>query len=511
VHHDVVIAGGGPNGLLTACELVLAGVHPLVLERATAPLTSPKANGLVGTVVRAVDHRGLYERFAETLRPPEPVPHFQFGGLSLDLADLPNNGMYALPIPQRRMEALLTERALELGVEIRRSHEVTGFTQSPEEVAVRVTGPGGEHTLTTSFLVAADGGRSTIRRVSGIGFPGTTDEHITSTSGHVLVEPPFAVPGTGELDVPGVGRLRPATWNRTERGLVALGPAQPGVYRIAVQEWTPPADTHPTPLETLSAAVARVLGTEIPLVEPPGGIALAVRTGVNSRQADRYRAGRVFLVGDAAHVHSGFGGPGLNLGVQDALNLGWKLAAAVRGWAPEHLLDSYHDERHPVGERVLVQSRAQVALLRPGPDTTALREVVQELLRDEPARRRVSDLMSGAEVRYDARPLGEPHELTGRWLPDLPLMTADGPTRVAVLARSGRPLLLDLAGRHDLTGVAGGWSDRVDVITATTPAPPADVVLVRPDGHVAFAGADAEGLEHALRTWFGLPLLAAAL
>jgi hypothetical protein len=244
--------------------------------------------------------------------------------------------------------------------------------------------------------------------------------------------------------------------------------------------------------------------------EPAGGEPAALRrsTGINSRQADRYRQGRVFLLGDAAHVHSGVGGPGLNLGLQDALNLGWKLAAAVNGWAPEGLLDTYQSERHPVGERVIMHTRAQMALLSPGANITALRELFGELLQDTSNVRHVADLMAGADIRYDT-PASEPrHPMAGRWMPDLALRTGDRATRVAELLRPAVPILLDLAGRTDLAETAKGWTDRVEVITATTADRPADAVLVRPDGYVAWAADSgtaraADGLRHALQTWFG--------
>jgi len=221
----------------------------------------------------------------------------------------------------------------------------------------------------------------------------------------------------------------------------------------------------------------------------------------NSRQAERYRDGRVFLLGDAAHVHSGMGGPGLNLGLTDAFNLGWKLAAAVTGWAPPDLLDSYHHERHPVGRRVIMHSRAQSALVGPGPDVTALRELMGELLENRDTVRHVAELMSGADTRY--RTGADRHELAGRWVPDLPLDTGTGGARLAEVLRTGRPLLLDLGA--GVAGAVDGWADRVDVLAATTPEPPAGAVLIRPDGHAAWAGEDAGGLDAALHRWFGEP------
>ena len=266
------------------------------------------------------------------------------------------------------------------------------------------------------------------------------------------------------------------------------------------------------PLEELRSAVRRVIGGDVPMSEPADGQPPALRrsTGVNSRQADRYRHGRVFLVGDAAHVHSGVGGPGLNLGLQDALNLGWKLAAAVNGWAPPGLLDTYQSERHPVGQRVIMHTRAQMALLSPGPNVTALRQLLTELLCEQSTIRHISDLMAGADIRYDTGAAGPAHAMAGRWMPDIALRTGKGPTRTAELLRPGRPVLLVLTDRADLADAAKEWSDRVDVVTAATAGPPADAALIRPDGYVAWAAgagepASAAGLRRALPTWFGDP------
>jgi 2-polyprenyl-6-methoxyphenol hydroxylase-like FAD-dependent oxidoreductase len=523
---DVVIAGGGPTGLLLAGELALAGVRPVVLERLPEPDPAPKANGLVGRVVQALDYRGLYERISHDRQPPAPVPYFQFGALPLDLSGWAGNSLYALPVPQRRLEELLEQRARELGAEIRRGHEVTALRQDAGGVTVDVQAPGGAYRLAARFLVGADGGHSTVRKLAGIGFPGLTDDSFVSRSGQVAIDPPVAVPGTGELDVAGgAGRLRPATFTRTEHGVFTYAMFQPGVYRVAVYEWGQPpcddvsADTVPA----LRAAVSRVLGADVPISElPPGRGQVRTVVGVNSRLADRYRSGRVFLAGDAAHVQSGVGGPALNLGLQDVLNLGWKLAADIRGWAPDGLLDTYQSERHAAGERVIMQSRAQAALLSPGPNITALREVLTELLGDPGSVRRIADLMAGADLRYDMRAGGPAHPMTGGWMPDLAVTTGGRATRVAELMRPARPVLLNLAARADLADAARGWADRVDVVTTAGPGRPADAVtaagagrpadaiLIRPDGYVAWAaGPDGPAspgtLRHALRTWFGEP------
>lgn len=503
---DVVIIGGGPNGLLAACELALAGVRPIVLERLPEPSSAPKANGMVGRVVQALDYRGLTARLGGE-SPPRPVPYFQFGSLVLDMSELEGNALYALPVPQRRIEEVLAERARELGVELRRGHELVGFEQRPDHVSIEVNGPGGGYRLDARYLVGADGGHSTVRKMCGIDFPGITDRGFVGRMGEVEIDAPVAVPGTGELDVPGIGRLRPATFTRTETGMFAYGMFQPGRYRVAAIEWgaEPPAaadeSAQDISVEELRAAMGRVLGADIPISAPPEREWAVALFGSNSRQADRYRDDGVLLVGDAAHVHSAMGGPGLNLGLQDALNLGWKLAAEINGWAPAGLLDTYESERHPVGARVLMQSRAQLALTAPGPNVTALRQLMEELLRSQANVRHISDLMAAADTRYDTG-VPDPHELAGRWMPDLQLRTSDGPTRVAEIMRAGRPVLLDLAGTG-LATTAKAWTDRVDVLQATTEEPPAGAILIRPDGHVAWAGTNPDDLEAALKRWFG--------
>lgn len=525
--HDVVIVGAGPNGLLLACELALGGVRPLVLERLAEPSLEPKANGLVGRVLEALDHRGLYERFSgQTGRPPRP-PFFQFGAMMLNLSTLDEHALGTLVVPQAKMEALLTERAAELGVEIRREHEVLDLDQDADQVTIQVRTPLGDKEIRARYLVGADGGRSTIRKRCGIGFPGVTDDTFTGWLGSVLIDEPVAVPGTGELDIPGIGRLHSASFRRTERGLFAYGMFSPGHYRVFIMEWH--RDETEQGLAGLRAVARRVLGADIPMRAVPDQPEPACTTaGINSRQAERYRAGRVLLLGDSAHVHSGMGGPGLNLGMQDALNLGWKLAAVVTGRMGEDLLDSYERERFPVGERVLMHTRAQTALVSPGPNVTALRELFEELLTERVVIQRIADLMAGADIRYDMG-LPEAHPLVGRWLPDIPL---EG-TRVAELMHAARPVLLVFGEAPELAVAAKDWAHRVDVKPVRRADPPeptapdasagvraqgstgagleeVEVVLVRPDGYVAWAGngdtpGAADQLRQALATWFGPP------
>lgn len=521
---DVVIAGGGPNGLLLACELRLAGVRPVVLERLPVRGAVPKANGLVGQVVRMLDLRGLYERLAGRAGPPQATPFFQFGGIPLDLRELDPNPLNTLLVPQARIEQVLEERALELGVEIRRGHELTAHGQGPARypdqradspadpdrdgagVTLDVRAPDGPYRMRTRYLVGADGGHSTVREQAGIGFPGTTDDTFSSLVGHAVIPPGLLRPGTGELTAPGAPPLRPYTQNRLPGGVFTFAEMPPGsgVHLVSVMEWDRPpagADDNTAPPMTfaeLTAGVRRVLGTDLPLTPPTteGPHRLSRLTGVSSRQAETYRAGRVLLLGDAAHVHSAVGGPGLNLGLQDAVNLGWKLAAEVRGVAPRGLLDTYEAERAPAGRRVLTQTRAQMALMRPGEDITAARELLTELFDDLGNRRRIAALLAGPETAY------------GPWFPDTRPSGAGWPA-VAERLRAGRAVLLDLGGDSAVADIAAALPDRVDLVTGRPEERPSagSAVLIRPDGYVAWsapaAGAPHEGLREALAEWFG--------
>jgi 2-polyprenyl-6-methoxyphenol hydroxylase-like FAD-dependent oxidoreductase len=490
---DVVIAGAGPNGLMLACELGLAGVPAVVLERLPAPTREQRANGLVGQVVRMLDRRGLYQRLSG--EPLRPAPGFVFGALPLDLSGLDDNPLHLLPVPQRRIEAMLTERATELGVEIRRGHELTGFTPDADGVTVDIAGG---HRLRARYLVGADGGHSVTRKLAGIDFPGATSDDAVSRQAHVTVPAELVDPATGGLDLPGYGVIPPFRHHRTERGMFVYAPFPGRSTMVSTTEWTT-ADDSPMTLSDMRDSVRRVLGVDLPLAPPDGDEPPVLRrlTDRNTRMAARFRAGRVLLVGDAAHVHSAIGGPGLNLGLQDAVNLGWKLAATVRGSAPPGLLDTYETERRPVSQRVLMHSQAQSALIAPGPTVTALRELFTELLRDKDTVRRIAELMAGADVRYD---MGADGPLVGRWAPDLVLDTADGPTRLADLTHDARPLLLDLTGA--LTGETHGG--RVRVVTARADSPLAGILL-RPDCYVAWASQepDVDGLRAAYERWFG--------
>jgi 2-polyprenyl-6-methoxyphenol hydroxylase-like FAD-dependent oxidoreductase len=503
---DVVIAGAGPNGLMLACELALAGIRPLVLERLPEPANENRANGLVGQVVRLLDRRGLHERLAGPIGPP--VPAFVFGAMRLDLTLADPNPLHVLGVPQRQVEAMLNARAAELGVEIRRGHALTGLAQDADSVTVDVDGPDGGYRLTTRFLVGADGGRSATRKLAGIDFPGVTDDRTVSRTAHATVPAELTDPRSGGLRVPGHGVIPPFFHYRTETGLFVYAPFPAGPL-ISTMEWSDAeeaGDEEPMTLDELRASARRVLGFDLPLGPPEGDGSHLLRRlrGGNTRLADRFRDGRVLLVGDAAHVHSAIGGPGLNLGLQDAAGLGWKLAAELHGWAPAGLLDTYERERRPVAERVVMHTRAQAALIAPGGNVTALRELFGELLALPSTVQHIADLMSGADIRYEP---ATDHPLDGRWAPDLVL---DNGIRLAELTRTARPLLLDLTG--SLGDDVRGWADRVDLVTGKADGE-ATALLVRPDGYVAWATSAAEpdeddrkALRAALERWFGHPL-----
>ncbi|WP_436519791.1 FAD-dependent monooxygenase [Actinoplanes sp. HUAS TT8] len=491
---DVVIIGAGPNGLMLACELALAGVRPIVLERRTGPSTEQRANGLVGRIVPMLHRRGLYERLTGRPGAPVPAPGHVFGAFHLKLDDIPDNPMDLLLAPQQKIEAMLAERAAELGVEIRGGHSLTDLDQKDDRVVAVVDGPDGPYRIEARYLVGADGGRSVTRKLSGFAFPGVTDDRSVSRTAAVDVPEGLRDPVTGGLLIPGYGLVPPFQHHRTERGLVAWAPFPDGrnLITAATTDRPVPMQTAaeaggkapgevPVTLDEVLESLAYVLGVAVPLLPPTGPEPHTLRrlSGGNTRIADRYRQGRVLLLGDAAHVHSAIGGPGLNLGLQDAINLGWKLAAQVRGWAPEGLLDTYESERRPVAERVVMHTQAQSLLAGPGPAVTALRTLFAELMEEKAVVGRLAALIAGTDFRY---------EHCGAFGPDL-----------GALTHSGRPLLVDDTGA--LAAIAAPWRDRVDVVTV----PGVDAMLIRPDNYVAWTGASGEGLTSALARWFGAP------
>lgn len=507
---DVVISGAGPNGLMLAGELALAGVHAIVLDELSAPSAEPKANGLVGQVIRLLDMRGLYHEFGGAPGAPQPLPAYFFSGLPLSFAELADNPMTLLGIPQPKLVRLLEKWAAGLGVDIRWGHRLSGLTQRDDGVDIDVTGPDGDYRRGARYLIGADGGKSFVRKQVGIEFPGHTSAGDIGRIGHVWL-PDELRTSDGGIEVPGFGRL-PFGHNRLERGGFVFAELEPGRPLIASMEFgvEPVPEGTPMTIEELRDSVRRVLGADLPLEAPrgPGPHALRRIANQNTRQAERYRKGNVFLLGDAAHVHSGMGGPGLNLGLQDAANLGWKLAAEINGWAPAGLLDTYHSERHPVGVRVMMSSLAQTALFAPGPEITAMCTLLGELLERPENTEYIARLMSGSDTRYET---GDPHPLAGRMVPDLTLETPDGTKRIAELLRKARPVLLTLADTPNFSDVTNAWRDRVDIVAATSPDAPATALLIRPDGYVAWAAGDADQstpdrLRTALTRWFGTPM-----
>jgi 2-polyprenyl-6-methoxyphenol hydroxylase-like FAD-dependent oxidoreductase len=515
----VVIIGAGPTGLMLAIELRLAGVTPVLLERLPAISEIPKGNGLVGQIVPLLNYRGLLEQLSADATYTGPVPQFFYGPLTLQFDRLASSPLQVLALPQREIERKLAERLEQLDGSIRRGHELISLAQQDDAVLLEVEGPGGGYRLRARYVVGCDGAHSPVRKQAGIDFPGVTSTNI-SRIGRVLVPADMIAPGTSEIEVPGIGRLKNMQPVRTSRGIYTLGPqravdknAPPDAYIISTQEEDPDADlSAPVTLADLRASFARVLGADLPMSNPQW----LTRLIGNSRQADRYREGRILLAGDAAHV-GGIGGS-LNAGMLDAVNLGWKLAAQIRGTAPAGLLDSYHTERHAAGRRHLLQTRAQRALYADDEYAQALRELVGEFLQFAEPQRHLGEMIAGSDLRYDMSGPGSgqrpgqaghwPHELTGRLAPDLKLETADGSTTVAELMRAARAVVLDF-GPDDRVGAAAANSGRhvpVIKVKALAGAAPADALLIRPDGWVAWAAgpraADpAAGLAEALSTW----------
>ncbi|MBV9119166.1 MAG: FAD-dependent monooxygenase [Chloroflexi bacterium] len=485
--HQVVIAGGGPTGLMLAGELALAGVDVAIVERRiNQEIEGQRAGGLHSRSIEVLDQRGIAERF---LAEGQVAQIAGFAWIRLDMSDFPSRHPYGLALWQTHIERILAGWVNELGVHVYRGSEVIGFAQDASGVTIEHSGG---VPLRAGYLAGCDGGRSLIRKTAGIDFAGW-DPSISN----LIVEAELA-------EEPEWGLRRDA------HGVHSIGKTEDGArVRILLTEPSVDRVSEPT-LDDVRVALKSAYGSDYGIHSPTS----VTRFTDMSRQAAAYRQGRVLLAGDAAHIHYPTGGQGLNIGLQDAVNLGWKLAQVVKGTSPDSLLDTYHAERHPVAARVLSNTMAQVALLRPDERTDALREHFAELLTMDQPRKRFAGMLSGLDIHYD---LGEGHPLLGRRMPDLDLVTSDGPARAYSLLHSAHPVLLDLgrAGHLDVSR----WSGRLLHISAqdtgswelpvigAVAAPSA--VLIRPDGYVGWVGDGAErGLEDALTRWVGPPTAA---
>jgi 3-(3-hydroxy-phenyl)propionate hydroxylase len=484
--HAVVIGGGGPTGLMLAGELALAGVDVAIVERrASQDLTGLRAGGLHSRTIEILDQRGIADRF---LSQGQVAQVAGFAWIRLDISDFPTRHPYGLALWQNQIERILADWVGELRVPIYRGREVTGIAQ--DDTGVDIDLADGQRSR-AEYLVGCDGGRSLIRKAAGIDFPGW-DPTISCLIAEVEVaeEPKWGL-------------------RRDDKGIHSFSRVEEGPVRVMVTERHVGQTSEPT-LRDLSEALIAVYGTDYGIHSPTS----ISRFTDMARQAASYRVRRVLLAGDAAHVHPPMGGQGLQIGVQDAVNLGWKLAQVVKQTSPESLLDTYHAERHPVAARVLRNTMAQTALLRFDDRIEALRDAVSELLSMDEPRKRFAAMMSSLDIRYD---FGEGHKLLGRRMPDLDLVTADGTLRVFTLLHDARPVLLNFGepGGFDITP----WADRVQSIdvkyvgmwelpvVGAVAAPTA--VLIRPDGYVAWVGDRTHmGLADALVTWFGPPATA---
>ncbi|WP_055568766.1 FAD-dependent monooxygenase [Streptomyces atriruber] len=479
---DVIIVGAGPTGLMLAGELGLHGISVLVVDRLAEPMQQSRALGFSARTIEEFGQRGLLSRLGEV----DVIPAGHFGGVPLDYRVLSGGSYGARGIPQSRTEAMLAGWAAEQGARIRRPLEVTGLAQDDGGVTLHVLGPHGGEQLRGRYVIGCDGARSAVRGAAGIDFPGTEP----------AIELRFA-------DIAGV-RLRPRfAGERVPGGMIMVLPLGPDRCRIIYYDRAEPLrkSADPITFDEVADTFQKLSGEDIHAATP---LWVSSTTDV-SRQAAEYRRGRVFLAGDAAHIHLPIGAQGMSAGVQDAVNLGWKLALVLQGAAPDALLDTYHSERHPVGARILTNTLAQRILYLGGDEITPLLDVFTELTQYEPVQRHLVGMVTGLDIRHEVGP-GE-HPLLGRRVPDGPLTRDGQPTTLYTLLAGGRGVLLDLGSERPLLDTAKAWSDRVDIVEAQRgeDLPDADGILLRPDGYLAWisTGQDPSTLPRALERWFG--------
>ncbi|WDM16621.1 FAD-dependent monooxygenase [Streptomyces lavenduligriseus] len=488
MNHSVVVVGAGPVGLMLAAELARAGVPTLVLERRAE--TGERAPGLAinSAVVELFAQRGIMDSLQGD---GMEFPRAHFAHIWLDPAALAGEHPYTFLVPHHRVAQRLEDHATKAGAQVRRGAEVIGLRQDASGAELDVRWDGGTEVIRAAYVVGCDGAGSAVRRLAGIGFPGV-DEVFYGLVGDLSVEA-----GDPLFDRLGV--------HQHDDGFFTVGPVSQNVLRVTTGEFdAAPGDPDAEVTgEELAAHVRRLTGAELTTRGTPRWLS---RWTAATRQAERYREGRVFLAGDAAHVHFPLGGQALSTGIEDAVNLGWKLAASLADLAPAGLLDTYHEERHPVGARACSTTRAQMTLLRPGSGTGPLRELLTELVGLGEVNDHLVSLVGGLDIRYASLAGEGAHTLAGRRLPVTEVATDGGPVSVSEVAHSGRGVLLDLSPGGGLAAtVAAAWRERIDMVSGAPVKGLPEGVLLRPDGRVAWAGtaADGTGLTEAAARWFG--------
>ncbi|NUS71909.1 MAG: polyketide oxidase [Corynebacteriales bacterium] len=478
---EVVVVGGGPVGMLLAAELALHNIDTVVLEKLPRPDKMPKAANMHARTAQTMHRRGLLEQVSRPARWVKSEA-FHFGGIfGLDIKAVVDEGPPIVNSPQNIAEQVFADRAEQLGAIIKRGHTVSDVRQDADQVCLTVEGPEGPYELTASYVVAADGSHSVVRIAADIDFVGTGPS-VAALSGQVRL----TEAGTA-----------PSGWHRTPRGWLMMWVNPFGHSRISTYDFRGPhVDRHaPVTLAEFQEMVEHIAGRPIPMSE---GRNLG-RYSDTAKQAAQYRKGRIFVAGDAAHSHFPWGGQGLNTGLQDAVNLGWKLAGAVQGWAPAELLDTYHTERHPVAARVIWNVRAQNALANPDPRMDPLRELFGELMKLDQVNDYLATMLSGVNIRYE---LGK-GQMVGEFAPDQKLHTPAGIVTIAELLHDGKAVLIDFTDAGHLFEATAPWLDRVIATHATAISTLPNGMLIRPDGYVVWTGDERNSLLAALRQWFG--------